>query len=192
MIEIDIYHNTFGTEPNQEDSHLEPGNEPSVLADKDILHQLEKIGQYTVRQPELDEVEVNEFFIHNCDIVLDRSYSSVRIEPTYRDELIEPENEPDVVADEDSLRQLEKNGWDIDRHNKLDQTDSHTHNNKPVNNQQGYVNYIISAHEAIRRSGKPNFRRCKVPVRSNLNISFLENELVNYHEKDILNFFRYG
>ncbi len=86
----------------------------------------------------------------------------------------------------DSLHQLEKIGWDIDRHPKLDQTDPHTHNNKPVNYQQGYVNYITSAHEAIRRSGKPNFRGCKIPVRSNLNISFLENELVDYHDKEIL------
>ncbi len=60
-------------------------------------------GRYTFRHPELDEVEFNEFFIHNCDTVLDRTHSSIRIEPTYRDELIEPENEPHVLADEDSL-----------------------------------------------------------------------------------------
>ncbi len=82
VIKIDRYHSTIGTERNQEDSHLEPGNEPSVLAHKDSLHQLEKIGRYTVRQPELNEVEVNEFFIHNCDKVLDRFHSSVRIKPT--------------------------------------------------------------------------------------------------------------
>ncbi len=132
------------------------------------------------------------FFIHNCDTVLDRFHSSVRIEPTYRDKLIESENEPHVLADVESLHQLEKSGWEIDRHPKLDQTDPHTHDNKPVDYQQGYVNYMTSAHEAICRSGKPNFRGCKIPVRSNLNISFLENELVDYHDKEILNFVRYG
>ncbi len=76
----------------QEDRDIEPDNEPSVLADKDSLHQLEKNGWYTVRHPEIDEVEVNECFIHNCDKVLDRSYSSVRIEPMYKEKLIEPEN----------------------------------------------------------------------------------------------------
>ncbi len=47
------------------------------------------------------------------------------------------------------------------------------------------------AHEAIVSSGLPNYRSCNIPVRSNLNIEFLRNNLIDYHDyrlDDLLEF----
>ena len=55
--------------------------------------------------------------------------------------------------------------------------------------QESYIKYIISAHEAIRKSGKPNFTGCRFPIRSNMNIPFIERELEDYHDKVVIKFF---
>lgn len=57
---------------------------------------------------------------------------------------------------------------------------------------QDYIQYIVAAHEAIQRSGKPNFRGCRIPIKTKMNVSFLETELENYADKEVLEYFKYG
>ena len=51
---------------------------------------------------------------------------------------------------------------------------------------------MIKANKAIRESGRPNFRSCRVPVSSKLNLEFWRTELEHYHDKEVLDFFTYG
>lgn len=51
---------------------------------------------------------------------------------------------------------------------------------------------VLKMHKAIRKSGKPNFMGCKLPVHSNINVAFLQSEAADYEDSAVLNFLRYG
>ncbi len=48
--------------------------------------------------------------------------------------------------------------------------------------------FDIGAHQAIVSSGLPNYSSCRIPVRSNLNIEFLRNNLIDYGLVNLLEF----
>ncbi len=53
--------------------------------------------------------------------------------------------------------------------------------------------FDIEAHEAIVSSGLPNYRSCRIPVRSNLNIEFLiRNNLIDYHDYRLVDLLEFG
>ena len=45
---------------------------------------------------------------------------------------------------------------------------------------------MVLANSDVRQSGQPNFKGCKIPVPSNFNFEYLERELTDYYDKDIL------
>ena len=51
---------------------------------------------------------------------------------------------------------------------------------------------MVKAHRAVRLSGRPNFQQCKIPVYSNINISYFEEQLSNYQDKEVVSLLRYG
>ena len=51
---------------------------------------------------------------------------------------------------------------------------------------------IVKQHAAIRKSGVPNFRGCRFPVRSALNVTFLENHLVEHGDRQLTELLRFG
>ena len=51
---------------------------------------------------------------------------------------------------------------------------------------------MVQANKAVRSSKKPNFAGCQIPVQSNINFEFLEKELENYHDREIILLLRYG
>ncbi len=52
--------------------------------------------------------------------------------------------------------------------------------------------FDIGAHEAIVSSGLPNYRSCRIPVRSNLNIEFLRNNLIDYDDYRVVDLLEFG
>ena len=56
----------------------------------------------------------------------------------------------------------------------------------------GYYNNIIRAHEAIRKSGVHNYKGCHIPVKTKLNIDYLEKTLVDYHDSQVVEFCKFG
>ena len=52
--------------------------------------------------------------------------------------------------------------------------------------------YYVEANLAVRLSGKHNFEYCRFPVPSPWNISRLEEVLCEYHDKEIVQFIKYG
>ena len=58
--------------------------------------------------------------------------------------------------------------------------------NQPANARKDLVTFMVSANSDVRKSGQPNFKGCRIPVPSNFNFKYLERELVDYHDKDIL------
>ena len=51
---------------------------------------------------------------------------------------------------------------------------------------------IVKQHAAIRRSGVPNFKGCRFPVNSGINLSFLEEKLSDYGDKQVIELLRFG
>ena len=52
--------------------------------------------------------------------------------------------------------------------------------------------FWLRAHEKIKESGVFNFQCCRIVLPSNFNFPFLEQHLVNYRDKEIIQFFKYG
>lgn len=50
----------------------------------------------------------------------------------------------------------------------------------------------LEMHEAIKHSGKPNVLGCRIPLNSRWNVKILEKELMNYHDKQIVDLCRFG
>ena len=51
---------------------------------------------------------------------------------------------------------------------------------------------MAKMHEAIRRSGKPNFQGCRFPVYTKIDVAFLEKELSDYEDKQVVELIKYG
>ena len=45
---------------------------------------------------------------------------------------------------------------------------------------------ICNMHKAIRQSGKPNYVGCRIPLQTNINIGYLEKELTEYHDREVV------
>ena len=54
------------------------------------------------------------------------------------------------------------------------------------------VSYMAKANRAIRQSGMPNVKHCRIPEPSKLNLEVWEQELADYQDKGIVEFLRYG
>ena len=54
------------------------------------------------------------------------------------------------------------------------------------------VNKYISAQSIIEKSGLPNARGCKIPIPTTLNIDFLEKNLLDFEDKEVIEFMKYG
>ena len=52
--------------------------------------------------------------------------------------------------------------------------------------------YYIQANHLIRKSNKYNFEYCKFPVPTPWNLPLLEEWLVDYHDRDLIKFLKYG
>ncbi len=52
--------------------------------------------------------------------------------------------------------------------------------------------FDIEAHETIVSSGLPNYRSCRIPVRSNLNIEFQRHNLIDYHDYRTVHLLDFG
>ncbi len=55
-----------------------------------------------------------------------------------------------------------------------------------------YHKKLIRANRQIRASGTYNKDGCKIPVNTNFDVQFWNEKLINYHDKDITQFLRYG
>ena len=44
----------------------------------------------------------------------------------------------------------------------------------------------------VRASGTFNHEKCKIQIPSNFNFPFLEQQLADYHDKDLIQFLKYG
>lgn len=51
---------------------------------------------------------------------------------------------------------------------------------------------VVLVNHLIRKSRKPNAHRLRIPIRSNWNLDALEKLLVNCHNKEIVDYLRYG
>ena len=54
------------------------------------------------------------------------------------------------------------------------------------------VHRLIHIHHVILQSGLPNYKGCRIPVKSGLNISFLRNELIDYDDQALCEFLQFG
>ena len=52
--------------------------------------------------------------------------------------------------------------------------------------------FWVNANRAIRKSKQPNFRGCRIKTNEKYNYQYLEEELQEYEDKDIINFLKYG
>ena len=51
---------------------------------------------------------------------------------------------------------------------------------------------MVHANKAMRESYRPDFSACRIPVPSNFNLKYLEKELVNYQDSEIISLLHYG
>ena len=51
---------------------------------------------------------------------------------------------------------------------------------------------LLRLHEVIKKSGKPNIKGCRIPLKSRWNTEYLEKELEGYGDKEVAQFCRYG
>ncbi len=58
--------------------------------------------------------------------------------------------------------------------------------------QSEFVTYIIWAHETIRNSGVPNYMGCKITIPSKFRLEYIEQELMDYEDKEVIEFLKYG
>ncbi len=54
------------------------------------------------------------------------------------------------------------------------------------------ITYVVRSHEAVFASGLPNHLGCRLPVRSHLNIGHLKDVLVDYPDKEVVEFLEFG
>ena len=45
---------------------------------------------------------------------------------------------------------------------------------------------IVNMHDIVYKSGKHNFKKSRIPLNTNWNITYLRNTLVDYDDKDIM------
>ena len=50
----------------------------------------------------------------------------------------------------------------------------------------------LQLHQQVVASGVPNYAGCRVPLTSNFNIAYLEEKLEAYHDKEILEYIKFG
>ena len=55
-----------------------------------------------------------------------------------------------------------------------------------------FNDFIIRTHEAIRKSGKPNYKGCRIIIPSKLNLEYLDSNLEDYEDKEALEFIKFG
>jgi hypothetical protein len=51
---------------------------------------------------------------------------------------------------------------------------------------------VIDVHNRVQNSGYPNYLCCRIPVKSGINISFFRQNLLDYDDKIICEFFEFG
>ena len=54
------------------------------------------------------------------------------------------------------------------------------------------VEFLLSAHEAVKDSGVHNFEGCRIPINTNLNIQYMRSMLVDYKDYRICDFLEFG
>ncbi len=55
----------------------------------------------------------------------------------------------------------------------------------------GFVEEMVRIHEKVKQSKMPNFQGIRIPVLSNINVEFLDNDSKNYHDKAIVDLMRF-
>ena len=55
-----------------------------------------------------------------------------------------------------------------------------------------YCEFWVNANRLVRESGSHNFEELKIQVNNKLNFSYLEKTLVNYEDKNVVEFLKYG
>ena len=55
-----------------------------------------------------------------------------------------------------------------------------------------YNEFWLSAYREVVNSGKPNHLGCKIQVNNKWDFEYLQEKLQNYHDKGVINFFKYG
>ncbi len=55
-----------------------------------------------------------------------------------------------------------------------------------------FIDYIVTAHEAIRASGLPNYMSCRIPIPSKINVDYLQDNLKDYEDKEVVEFAKFG
>lgn len=67
-------------------------------------------------------------------------------------------------------------------------------NDQPMGPVSGsdYTQNILRAHVAIRKSGLPNYKGCRIPVETKVNVAFIERELANYEDNMVSEFIKFG
>ena len=58
--------------------------------------------------------------------------------------------------------------------------------------QENLVTFMVTANSKVKKSGQPNFKGCRIPVPSLFKFDYLERELADYHDPEILLLLRYG
>ena len=51
---------------------------------------------------------------------------------------------------------------------------------------------LIEMHETVKKSNVPNFQGCRIPLVSNWNCEYLEENLVEYDDKQVVDFVKFG
>ena len=55
-----------------------------------------------------------------------------------------------------------------------------------------YCEFWVSAYRKVRDSGKPNFEGEQIIVNDNWNFDYLEEKLSDYHDREVIKYFKYG
>ena len=58
--------------------------------------------------------------------------------------------------------------------------------------QENLVTLMVTANSKVKKSGQPNFKGCRIPVPSLFKFDYLERELADYQDPEILLLLRYG
>ena len=51
---------------------------------------------------------------------------------------------------------------------------------------------LINTHFAVKATGLPNYKSAKIPLPTSFNFPFLEKQLKDYHDKDVIQFLKFG
>lgn len=62
---------------------------------------------------------------------------------------------------------------------------------EPTPNNHAHV-HDLQIHEAVKQSGLPNYKGCRIPLKTRWNCEFLTQELRDYDDNQIVEFCRYG